>query len=121
MTAPQAWEDVASDVSSAIQKALQPLIRRAADDIYERLLDTTQDYLAENVAFNLAERISAAEREAASDRMIAEQLRGSVDTLVDALSFLESEASAEMDPSTSLNRAINGARRLLAKFPEKVS
>ena len=60
----QPWEDVASDVTAAIELAVQPLIKRAADDIYAGLLDTTQDYLRDNLAFNIASRIDAAEREA---------------------------------------------------------
>lgn len=58
------WEDVADDVTSAIEKAVQPLLKRAVDDIYGGLLDTTQDYLKDNLAFNIASRIAAAEREA---------------------------------------------------------
>lgn len=64
----QPWEDVASDVTDAIEKAVQPLLRKATDEIYTGLLDTTQDYLRDNLAFNIASRISTAEREAAHDR-----------------------------------------------------
>lgn len=72
----QPWEDVASDVTDAIEKAVQPLLRKATDEIYAGLLDTTQDYLRDNLAFNIAERINAAERQAYADRIEAERLRG---------------------------------------------
>ncbi len=64
----QPWEDVSADVCGAIQSAVQPLLKKAVDDIYGGLLDTTQDYLTENLAFNIASRIDTAEREAARDR-----------------------------------------------------
>lgn len=64
----QPWEDVADDVVTAIEKAVQPLIKQASADIYAGLLDTTQDYLRDNLAFNIASRIGTAEREAAHDR-----------------------------------------------------
>lgn len=72
----QPWEDVASDVTGAIEKAVQPLLKKAMDEIYAGLLDTTQDYLRDNLAFNIAERINAAERQAYADRIEAERLRG---------------------------------------------
>jgi len=71
MSAPiinQPWEDVASDVTDAIEKAVQPLLKKAVDEVYSGLLETTQDYLKDNLAFNIASRIDAAEREAAHDR-----------------------------------------------------
>lgn len=64
----QPWEDVSADVCAAIQAAVQPLLKKAVDDIYGGLLDTTQDYLTENLAFNIASRIDTAEREARRDR-----------------------------------------------------
>ena len=64
----QPWEDVASDVTDAIEKAVQPLLKKAVDDIYGGLLDATQDYLKDNLAFNIASRIDVAEREAADAR-----------------------------------------------------
>lgn len=64
----QPWEDVADDVTGAIEKAVQPLLKKAVDDIYGGLLDATQDYLKDNLAFNIASRIDCAEREAANAR-----------------------------------------------------
>jgi hypothetical protein len=82
----QPWEDVADDVTGAIEKAVQPLLKKAVDDIYGGLLDATQDYLKDNLAFNIASRIGAAEREAATARRnlaiaidIAEQAIGLVE------------------------------------------
>lgn len=71
----QPWEDVADDVTGAIEKAVQPLLKKAVDSIYAGLLDATQDYLRDNLAFNIAARIDTAERQAAYDRQEARALR----------------------------------------------
>lgn len=74
----QPWEDVADDVTGAIEKAMQPLLKKAVNDIYAGLLDTTQDYLRDNLAFNIAERINAAERQADYDRRRHDALQAAV-------------------------------------------
>jgi len=71
----QPWEDIADDVTTAIEKAVQPLLKKAIDDIYGGLLDATQDYLMDNLAFNIASRINTAEREASLSRQEAAGLR----------------------------------------------
>lgn len=96
----QPWEDVASDVTDAIEKAVQPLLKKATDEIYAGLLDTTQDYLRDNLAFNIAERINAAERQAYADRIEAERLRGVNAALLAALVCCEN-ALAEHCPGLS--------------------
>lgn len=88
MSAPilnQPWEDVASDVTDAIEKAVQPLLKKAVDEVYAGLLETTQDYLKDNLAFNIASRIDAAEREAASDRQALAEIRLHVTHLIYAI------------------------------------
>ena len=77
----QTWEDVADDVTGAIEKAVQPLLKKAVDDIYSGLLDATQDYLKDNLAFNIASRIDAAEREAANDRQRAAVLTAALEKI----------------------------------------
>lgn len=84
----QPWEDVADDVTGAIEKAVQPLLKKATDDIYAGLLDTTQDYLRDNLAFNIASRINSAEREASSARQEVADLRDRNAALLSALSGL---------------------------------
>lgn len=81
----QPWEDVADDVTSAIEKAVQPLLKKAVDDIYGGLLDATQDYLKDNLAFNIASRIDVAEREAATARRKLQAEREAKADLVRAL------------------------------------
>lgn len=56
------WEDVAVEVTELMAASFEPLARKAADDIYERLMETAQDYLADNIRFNLSSRLEASER-----------------------------------------------------------
>ena len=81
----QPWEDVADDVTGAIEKAVQPLLKKAVDDIYGGLLDATQDYLKDNLAFNIASRIDAAEREAAAARQQCSEMSSAMDELLAAV------------------------------------
>lgn len=46
-------------------KDFEPFVREVCDGIYERLLDTVQDYLIENSDLNISGRISYAENRAA--------------------------------------------------------
>ena len=98
----QPWEDVADDVVTAIEKAVQPLIKQASESIYAGLLDTTQDYLRDNLAFNIAERISAAERQASADRIEADRLRGVNATLLEALEGIAAINPAELQENDQL-------------------
>lgn len=95
----QPWEDVASDVTAAIELAVQPLIKRAADDIYAGLLDTTQDYLRDNLAFNIASRIDAAEREARDARQLNAELLHALVGVMDVI--YDARADDDVDCSTS--------------------
>lgn len=98
----QPWEDVADDVVTAIEKAVQPLIKQASADIYAGLLDTTQDYLRNNLAFNIAERISAAERQASVDRIEADRLRGVNATLLSEVVRISDDYHPDRDADAPL-------------------
>lgn len=100
-----AWEDVADDVTGAIEKAVQPLIKKATDSIYAGLLDATQDYLKDNLAFNIASRIDTAERQAGYDRQTARELARELSEARTTLSVLRTQIMVEIgrsaDPSES--------------------
>jgi hypothetical protein len=55
-------------VVTVIQARLEPIARKAADDLYADLLYSAQDYFADNVRFNIASKVEAAERQARYDR-----------------------------------------------------
>lgn len=105
----QAWEDVADDVTGAIEKAVQPLLKKAVDDIYGGLLDATQDYLKDNLAFNIASRISTAEREAAQDRQCFHRLLGAVIAIAD-----DFHPDRDADAPLALSEMREGLRAAIA-------
>lgn len=53
-SAPSKWADVAEDVLEAVKAKMAEHARDAADKYYEGLLYCVQDYLSDNVRFNLA-------------------------------------------------------------------
>ncbi len=63
----------------------EPVVRRAADDIYGRLLESVQDYLCVNSEYNIAARIQAAETAAATLRAELAASREREAKLVEAL------------------------------------
>lgn len=71
MSEPVAWETVAEEALGVMKVAADVAAKKAADDIYARILDTAQDYLEENLRFNIASTLATAERErrAAQDRV----------------------------------------------------
>ena len=63
-----AWEEAAQQICEAVETATDKTVRKVCDDIYESVMETVQNYLKENVAFNLASTLAAYEREAVSLR-----------------------------------------------------
>jgi hypothetical protein len=56
-------DEIARAAAALIQPALfEPHVRRLLDEVYEKLMDTVQDYLVENAGYNIAARIDTAER-----------------------------------------------------------
>lgn len=104
----QPWEDVADDVTGAIEKAVQPLLKKATDDIYSGLLDATQDYLKDNLAFNIASRIDCAEREAASARKRAAVFASALERI--SISHLGDQ------PATAAGSELDWAKRHIAEL-----
>lgn len=68
-----------------VREALEPEIRRAADGVYFRLLETVEEYLTDNATFNIQSRLDSAERERraqweradTAERALTEALAGS--------------------------------------------
>lgn len=101
----QPWEDVADDVTGAIEKAVQPLLKKAVDDIYGGLLDATQDYLKDNLAFNIASRISTAEREASDARQLIRDLMEALESASWLLADLSPDGLVKKKVDAALARA----------------
>lgn len=56
------WEPVAEAVMASFQPHAEKLARRFSERLYEDFLGAVQDYLTDNVTFNIGQRIEAAER-----------------------------------------------------------
>jgi hypothetical protein len=56
------WDTVAAEVTTTVATSMEPTVRKVADDLYDHLMTTVQDYLADNVAFNIAASLNAASR-----------------------------------------------------------
>jgi hypothetical protein len=65
------WESVADEVTAAIAEKIEPLLKKSADEIYERLLWETKDYLTDNLKFNIGSQIDTANQQALYDRQRA--------------------------------------------------
>lgn len=61
--APSKWADVSGEVLAVVQAAMAGQARDAADVYYDRLLSSVQDYLSENVRYNLASILASNRRE----------------------------------------------------------
>jgi hypothetical protein len=66
-----AWEAQATEAVAAVEESLRPLLRKASEGIYDDLLFTVQDYLLDNILYNVKSQIAAADRQANSDRQRA--------------------------------------------------
>jgi hypothetical protein len=76
-----AWEGHAEAAIKAVEAAIAPRLKRAAESVYDDLLYTVQDYLLENVLYNVKANIAAADRQALYDRTRAAQAERRCDTL----------------------------------------
>lgn len=64
-TEPLAAHEIGKLCAASITAAqFEPIVRQAADDFYEKLLNTVQDYLCDNSQYNISSRIDVAERSA---------------------------------------------------------
>lgn len=79
------WDDVADEVVAAILEKLKPVLQKASESIYEDLLYTAQDYLIDNVRWNIRSTIDAADRQAFEDRRALTKERETVADLVSTM------------------------------------
>lgn len=79
---PQQWDSVGDEVVATILEKLKPALKKASESIYEDLFYTVQDYLIDNVRWNIRSTIDAAERQAQNDHVRLEAEREKVAALV---------------------------------------
>jgi hypothetical protein len=84
--------------------AFEPTIKRFTDDIYERLLSSCEDYLRDNLNWNIASHISMLERE--NQRMRTELFE--VDRALGCMSLGHETRIQTLNEQTERhNRAVN--------------
>ncbi|CAB4157351.1 hypothetical protein UFOVP679_17 [uncultured Caudovirales phage] len=119
------WEDGAERICEAMLARAPIAIRRAAENLYEALLFDVQDYLRENVHYNLSAELARAKREevdakAERDALIEEvkRLRKVVGGLVDAVAYTEvSGGRRSYGLRQSFGPAFQAARAALPAHP----
>lgn len=77
------WEDAAEQLGLAVEKRIAATARKAAEALYEGLLYDTQDYLRDNLNFNLSAELSLAKRGEAEAKARADQSAELVSELVE--------------------------------------
>lgn len=82
---PADWEVVSGDVLEGLTQDVEHFVRIAHDNVYERLLCTVQDYLTDNLAYNIRSKLDAADRQAKADRERAAAAEHTVAVMRDAL------------------------------------
>ena len=72
---PVPWDEVADEAVGVMKAAADVAAKKAADDIYQRILDASMDYLENNLRFNIGATLGVAERERrdAQDRLAGVQ------------------------------------------------
>lgn len=63
------WTEVEIEATAVMVAAAEPVVRKVTEDLYEAVLDSVHDYLAENLRFNLASELKVAKADAHDTRM----------------------------------------------------
>lgn len=126
------WDSVEAEVLAALAPVIERQAKAATDRIYDDLLTTTQDYLAENLRWNIASRLGAAERgrraeweraEAAEKR--AREFEDFTRRLARLITSAEWVANGRtLNPNeavTAIDREIVKAREIIAKATGEAS
>ena len=119
---PRPWEEAAEHICAAVEARFT----KSVDRLYDDLLQTTQDYLRENVDFNLKSTIDSYKREAARLRAEAAEHEAEKAALQSRVTVLERVLYEEMEDmpcSDALNEMIVEevcARTALSRTSAKV-
>jgi hypothetical protein len=97
-------ESMTQEAVNAIDPAsFEPIIRQAADSIYDQLLSSVQDYLIDNTSFNLSSRMSTLESTVKQLRVENHNAAATIKELLAALEgFLAVHDNA--GPMTAMDR-----------------
>lgn len=85
---PGKWETEAERICLAMVKRAPDAIRRASEALYEQMLYDVQDYLRENVEFNLSSELAMARTRASNAEAQAVRLKAMAESHDGALRLL---------------------------------
>lgn len=120
MTALDNGEAVAIAIRPTLDRfvsSAEPFCRKAAEDIYEQLLNCTQDYLRDNAEWNIGveiDRCRKIEHDNTQLRIRNQEVERALAGLTDIMARAESNASGTPDWDVVSTR-VNYARHVLAK------
>lgn len=97
----KAWEAEADRICAAMVKRAPDAIRKASEALYEQMLYDVQDYLRENVSFNLASELASAKRRAETAEAQSKRAAAVLESHDGALRLLR-RAISEGDPKEEL-------------------
>lgn len=97
-------EKIAEEAVASIKADLfEPLIRRATEDIYERLMDTVQDYLIDNARWNIRGKLQVADRQVRHQYQRATDLEDRLRRLDNSICLITSKHKAPTVEERSAN------------------
>jgi hypothetical protein len=88
------WQQAAEGICQVAEGLISSTVRKAADDIYASVMETVQDYLRENVEFNLSSKLQGYADTANRLRSENEQLKRRADIAEQMAEALELCAAA---------------------------
>ena len=104
------WEPAAEAICAAMVKRAPDAIRRASEALYEQMLYDVQDYLRENVEFNLSSELASAKHRAKCAEAESAVLRSALDSQDGAMILLR-RAIQVGDPQSELLLRVSDALR----------
>lgn len=107
---PGPWEAEADRICAAMVKRAPDAIRRASEALYEQMLYDVQDYLRENVEFNLSSELASAKHRAKCAEAESAALRSALDSQEGAMILLQLGIRAG-DPQSELLLRVSDALR----------
>ena len=88
------WEQAASEICKTVESAVANTTRKTAEEFYETVMVSVQDYLRENVEFNLSSKLQGYADTARRLRDENEQLKRRADLVEPLVGALEHCQSA---------------------------
>lgn len=105
------WKTAADAICAEVLKRAPNVMRKASEALYEGLMYDVQDYLRENVDFNLKQDLMRAQQQADEAKAISTELRKVLSALIE-----EHDSTYDGEPMTGEKAlALDAGRNVIAK------